>query len=62
MVDATSDLEEDVDEESTPRCATCGEPALGAGRRTVTWVEGADVTHRRFCSQACRDDWDDERP
>jgi len=62
MVDATSDLEEDVDEESAPRCATCGGPALGVGRQTVTWVDGADVVHRSFCSQACRDDWDDERP
>ena len=62
MVDATSDLEEDVDEESAPRCATCEEPALGVGRRTVTWVDGADVAHRSFCSRACRDDWDDERP
>ena len=62
MVDATSDLEEDVDEESAPRCTTCGGPALGVGRRTVTWVDGADVEHRSFCSQACRDDWDDERP
>ncbi len=62
MVDPTSDLEEDVDEESAPRCATCGGPALGVSRRTVTWVDGDDVEHRHFCSQACRDDWEDERP
>ncbi|PSQ54924.1 hypothetical protein BRD22_11055 [Halobacteriales archaeon SW_8_68_21] len=62
MVDPTSELEEDVDEESAPRCAACGEPALGVGRRTVTWVEGGDAVHRRFCSAACRAAWDDERP
>ncbi|KDS91358.1 hypothetical protein FK85_03155 [Halorubrum saccharovorum] len=62
MVDPTSDLEEDVDEESAPRCATCGEPALGTGRRTVTWVDGDDAVYRQFCSQACRDEWTDERP
>ena len=62
MVDPTSDLEEDVDEESAPRCATCGEPALGTERKTVTWVDGDDAVHRHFCSQACRSDWTDERP
>ncbi|WP_123621463.1 hypothetical protein [Halorubrum sp. CSM-61] len=62
MVDPTSDLEEDVDEESAPRCATCGGPALGTDRRTVTWVDGDGAVHRQFCSQACRDEWTDERP
>jgi hypothetical protein len=61
MVDPTSELEEDVDEESAPGCATCGEPALGTGRRTVTWVDGVDAVHRHFCSDACREAWDDER-
>ncbi len=61
MVDPTSDLEEDVDEESAPRCGTCGKPAFGAGRRTVTWVDGGTVQHRHFCTQACRDEWSDER-
>ena len=62
MVDPTSDLEEDVDEESAPRCVTCGEPVLGPGRRTVTWVDGDDAVHREFCSPACRAEWRDERP
>ncbi|MYL15204.1 hypothetical protein GLW36_00875 [Halorubrum terrestre] len=62
MVDPTSELEEDVDEESAPSCATCGEPALGTGHRTVTWVDGDDVVYRHFCSEPCRADWDDERP
>ncbi|MGQ3327811.1 MULTISPECIES: DUF7576 family protein [Halorubrum] len=61
MVDPTSDLEGDIDEESAPRCAACGEPALGTGRRTVTWVDGDDAVHRQFCSQGCRDEWTDER-
>ncbi len=62
MVDPTSDLEEDVDEESAPRCAACGQPVLGAGQRTVTWVVGTDVEQRHFCDDGCRADWDDERP
>jgi hypothetical protein len=62
MVDPTSELEEDVDEESAPSCATCGEPALGTGHRTLTWVDGGDVVHRHFCSASCRADWEDERP
>ena len=61
MVDPTSDLGEDVDEESAPRCATCGEPVLGHGRRTVTWVDGDRVEHRHFCDDGCRDGWEDER-
>jgi len=62
MVDPTSDLEEDVDEESAPRCVTCGGPALGTGRRTVTWTDDGEAVHRQFCSQDCRDEWTDERP
>ncbi|WP_418282522.1 DUF7576 family protein [Halorubrum sp. DTA98] len=62
MVDPTSDLGEDVDEESAPRCATCGEPVLGTGHRTVTWIVGDHAEHRHFCDQECRDGWDDERP
>ncbi|QAU12354.1 hypothetical protein EKH57_06290 [Halorubrum sp. BOL3-1] len=61
MVDPTSELEEDVDEESAPRCVTCDGPALGVGRRTVTWVDGGDAVHRHFCSESCRAAWDDER-
>ena len=62
MVDPTSDLGEDVDEESAPRCTTCGDPALGPDRRTVTWVEGDKAVHREFCSSACQAEWQDERP
>jgi len=62
MVDPTSDLGEDVDEESAPRCATCGDPALGPGRQTVTWVDGDEAVHREFCSPACQTEWQDERP
>ncbi|WP_459821501.1 DUF7576 family protein [Halorubrum luteum] len=62
MVDPTSDLGEDVDEQSAPRCAACGEPVLGHERRTVTWVDGDHVEHRHFCDDECRNEWDDERP
>jgi hypothetical protein len=57
MVDPTSDLGEE-DEASAPRCASCGEPALGAGRRTVTWVDEGTVERRHFCSEACREGWE----
>lgn len=62
MVDPTSDLGEDVDEESAPRCGTCGEPALGPDRLTVTWVVDERAEHRHFCDVNCRADWEDERP
>lgn len=61
MVDPTSDLGENVDEESAPRCATCGEPVLGVGRRAVTWVDDDRVEYRHFCDEKCRAEWDDER-
>jgi hypothetical protein len=57
MVDPTSDLGEE-DEASAPRCASCGEPAFGAGRRTVTWVDEGTVERRHFCSEACREGWE----
>ncbi|MFC5279441.1 hypothetical protein ACFPM1_11840 [Halorubrum rubrum] len=56
MVDPTSDLGEE-DEESAPRCASCGEPALGVERRTVTWVEDGEIERRHFCGEACREGW-----
>ncbi|SFH33107.1 hypothetical protein SAMN04488066_101255 [Halorubrum aquaticum] len=56
MVDPTSDLGEE-DEASAPRCASCGEPALGVERRTVTWVAGGSVERRHFCGEACREEW-----
>ncbi len=62
MVDPTSDLEEDVNEESAPRCGACGAPVLGFGRRTVTWVADDGIEHRHFCNDECRRDWNDERP
>jgi hypothetical protein len=58
MVDPTSDLGED-DPESAPRCECCGEPALGAERRTVTRIEDGIVEHRHFCDPACREEWEE---
>ncbi len=62
MVDPTSDLEEDIDEDSAPRCEVCGEPAFGVGRRTLTWIDDGELRQRHFCGQTCRNDWTDERP
>ena len=57
MVDPTSNLEEEVDEDSAPRCATCGDPAYGVGRRTVTWVDDGAVERRHFCDDDCQEEW-----
>jgi len=59
MVDPTSDLGEDVDEEDAPRCVQCGDPAFGVGRRTITHVEDGQVEHEHFCDDACRAAWDE---
>ena len=61
MVDPTSDLGEDVDEESAPTCAACGEKILGGpGHRVVTWVEDGRARHRDFCDDDCKAAWDGE--
>jgi hypothetical protein len=58
MVDPTSDLGEDVDEETAPRCAACGAPVVDAPtHRVVTWVEDGTVRHRHFCDDDCRGRW-----
>lgn len=58
MVDPTSDLGEDVDEESAPRCAACGSPVVDApAHRVVTSVENGQVMHRHFCDDDCRERW-----
>jgi hypothetical protein len=64
MVDPTSDLEEDVDESNAPECTTCGAKIIrDPNHRVVTWIEANRVQSRHFCSDECRDDWDDsERP
>ncbi|MGM0605629.1 MAG: DUF7576 family protein [Halobacteriota archaeon] len=63
MVDPTSDLCEDVDEESAPACATCGTKIVRAPtHRVVTWVHDSTAQHRHFCDEACREAWDDDRP
>jgi endogenous inhibitor of DNA gyrase (YacG/DUF329 family) len=58
MVDPTSDLGEDVDEENAPTCDACGTAIVSdPGHRTVTWIEDGRVRHRHFCSDDCRDEW-----
>jgi len=54
MVDPTSDLGEDVDEDDAPECATCGTTIVQSPtHRVVTWVEDGRARHRHFCSAAC---------
>jgi hypothetical protein len=61
MVDPTSDIGEDVDEESAPRCATCGDAVVGSPtHRVVTWVELGSVEQRHFCDDDCRAAWADD--
>lgn len=60
-VDPTSDHVEDVADEDAPDCATCGDPVVGHESRVVTWIEDGQATHRHFCDDSCRADWDDER-
>lgn len=60
MVDPTSDLGEDVDEADAPTCATCGDPILQSNtHRVVTWIADDQVHHRHFCSDDCREAYDD---
>ncbi|MFC4356497.1 hypothetical protein ACFO0N_00875 [Halobium salinum] len=62
MVDPTSDLGEDVDDEDVPSCRRCGDPVDGPTRRVVSRIEEGRVHHRHFCSDDCVDAWrDDER-
>jgi hypothetical protein len=60
MVDPTSDLDEDVDESNAPGCAVCGTKLIrDPDHRVVTWVDNGAVQVRHFCSDACREAWDD---
>jgi hypothetical protein len=56
MVDPTSDLGEDVDEETAPACATCGEKIVrNPGHRVVTWIDDDGIVqHRHFCDDECK--------
>jgi hypothetical protein len=55
MVDPTSDLGEDVDEDDTPECATCGIKIVQSPtHRVVTRVEDGRVHHTHFCSPECK--------
>jgi hypothetical protein len=54
MVDPTSNVG-DEDPDDVPTCATCGDPAVGRGRRVTTRVEAGRVVHTHFCSDACVD-------
>jgi hypothetical protein len=59
MVEPTSDLEEDVDEEDAPECEVCDTKLIQqADHRVVTWVDDENVVqHRHFCDDECRSAW-----
>lgn len=58
VVDPTSDLGEDVDEEDAPECAACGAPVYDTpDHRVITWIDDDRVQTAHFCDEACRDDW-----
>nr|WP_224337167.1 hypothetical protein [Haloprofundus halobius] len=59
MVEPTSPLGDDVDEETAPECANCGETILQSStHRVVAWVEESEVQHRHFCGDDCREAYD----
>jgi hypothetical protein len=59
MVDPTSDLNEDIDEEDAPSCAVCGANlAVASDHRVITWIEDETVQTAHFCDDACRKQWD----
>jgi len=58
VVDPTSDLGEDVDEEDAPQCAACDTPVHDSpDHRVVTWIEDHEVRTVHFCDESCRADW-----
>lgn len=60
MVDPTSDINENVDEEDAPRCAVCENPVIGSGHRVITRIEDGEVATTHFCSPECRSEWGGE--
>jgi hypothetical protein len=61
MVKPTSDLGEDVTEETAPQCAACGTPIVQEPtHRVVTWVESAEIKTAHFCDDSCRQSWESE--
>jgi len=59
MVDPTSDLGEDVDEDDAPLCANCGDSIVNEpNHRVITWIEDDAVEAAHFCREQCRADWD----
>ncbi|MFB6108597.1 MAG: hypothetical protein ABEJ82_07135 [Haloplanus sp.] len=61
MVDPTSDIGEDVDENSAPTCETCGKKILREpNHRVIARFDGGVVQQLHFCSDDCLDAWSDE--
>ena len=60
MVDPTSDLGEDVTEETAPRCAVCDEPIVNEPTHgVVTRIEDGSVSTTHCCGPSCRAVWDE---
>ena len=58
MVDPTSDIGEDVTEDTAPECEQCSDKIIqSTSHRVVTAVEDGQAVHHHFCSDACRDKW-----
>lgn len=58
MVDPTSELNEDVDEDDAPNCETCGASLANApDHRVVTRVDDGSVVTVHFCDDDCRAEW-----
>lgn len=58
MVDPTSDLGEDVTEETAPECETCGEKIVQSPtHRVLSAVEDGQAVHHHFCGDACKQEF-----
>ncbi|MFQ3284097.1 hypothetical protein [Natronomonas sp.] len=58
MVDPTSDLGEDVTEETAPCCAACSEPIVNEPtHKVLTRIEDGSILTMHFCDTTCRAEW-----
>lgn len=58
MVDPTSDLGEDITEETAPECDICGAKIVQSPtHRVISAIEDGQAVHRHFCGESCHDEW-----
>lgn len=61
MVDPTSALNENVDEDDAPSCEICGSNlATASEQRTVARIEDGSVLAVHFCDDDCLAEWHDD--